>query len=208
MMHRRNTAIFYSCLLVAVILIGVMLFTERSDTVGAVSAAPHTPIVSTLPGAAQDTRSTAGTVSLRWSDAQIRDLITDALSSSEGTVDKVTLTSPDMVTAAGTVARSFIEKALGTSDMASKDTLKQALKLLPENLDITATIRIAVTGGTVTASVTEVSAEGISLPATLLPSDLGRVLSGAVREKLAREGCTPQSLTISDGTLYLNCRMA
>ena len=206
---RRYSVIFYGCLLIAVVLVGAMLFSDRSGssqetvyTRASVSSAASTAV-----STAASTAASTGPLTLRWSAEQLRDLMRTAVEGqTEGiTVDRVTLTAPDTVSVSGTMSRALLEELLEASELEAKKTLLLALRLLPEELSVGIAFSAAAGDGTLAVTPLSLHAESITLPASLLPQELTDGVNAAIRDALEAQHCTLESLFISGEVLYLTC---
>ncbi len=213
---RAYAVVFYGCTLVTLVLIGIMIFypsgrfADDAAPSGSTTALPRTTYASTAPAAPPATTSAAPItthVSLRWSQEQVRMLITQTLKDQalDIRLDEVVLAEPDQVQISGSITRAALVKMVEASDISSKDTLLFGLRLLPQNIDVKGSLRISMEDGALQIVPDSLTAAGIQVPAGLLPADLGSQLGDAVTEKLATEGCVLQELQIANGMLHLSC---
>lgn len=209
---RRYAAVFYGCLLVAVVLAGVMILSERDDrsatsVQSAQSAQPVRTAQPVRPARTSAASSRLVDITLRWTPEQLRTLMQQALDSvtEDAAVTAVTLAAPDTVTVSGTVSRAALERLLDRSDVEGRGTLELALKLLPDTMNVSVAFAASVEDGSLAVSPLSLRAESVTLPASVLPSGVTAAANAAVRRALTEQHCTLETLEIHDDTLLLTC---
>ncbi len=208
---RRYSVIFYGCLLVTIVLVGVMLFSGSDSTTETVYT--KAPITTSAPSATSSAASTAITtttgMTLRWSDEQLRTLMNTAVKSQsiDASIDRVTLSAPDTITVAGTVARTELESMIESSALESKNTLLWALKLLPNDLTFAIAFSAAAEDGTLVVEPLSVRAESVTLPASILPAGVTDAVNASIHDALTAQRCTLESLSVAGEMLYLTCNV-
>ncbi|MEA4822782.1 MAG: hypothetical protein VB111_01545 [Clostridiaceae bacterium] len=208
---RRYSVIFYGCLLVTVVLVGVMLFSGSDSTTETVyTKALSTAFTSSAaPSAASTAAATTAGMTLRWSNEQLRTLMNTAIESQsvEASIDRVALSAPDTITVAGSIARTELEAMLESSELDSKNTLLLALKLLPEDLSFAVAFSAAAEDGTLVVEPLSVRAESVTLPASILPAGVTDAVNASIHDALTAQRCTLESLSVAGEMLYLTCNV-
>ena len=203
---RRYTTIFYSCLLVTVILIGAVMVTSRkpgSDS----SPGEQTTAGTTTRATPMVTTATTMSVTMHWTAEELRTMMSDSISQEvdDVKIEKVTLTEPDIVIVSGTIARSTLETLLQNSEIEGKSALAMAMKLLPGNIDATISFYVEAKSGTLNLEAFSFEAGSIVLPIDLLSEEMFRGVNEQIAEALEQRRCRLRSIKIEDDVLYLAC---
>ena len=219
---RRYSVIFYGCLLVTVVLVGVMLFSEPTGPAEALGTTTQKSInqihattstaVTTAAGTETPLSSSvlpdgSTTVNLRWSNTQIKDFLTQALERAEIAIDvqDITLLEPDTISMTGSIPRDTAINLLDISTIPSKEALRFALRLLPESLEIELSFKAEAVDHTLSVTPLKLVTQGISLPVSILPNSVTDSFHSLVASALKEQHCTLDSLFIADNVLYLTC---
>ena len=202
---RRYTTIFYSCLLVTVVLIGAIMVTSRKPG-SASSSGEQTTAGTTAPATPMVTTATTMSVTMHWTAEELRTMMSDSISQEvdDVKIEKVTLTEPDIVIVSGTIARSTLE-TLQNSDIEGKNALAMAMKLLPGNIDATISFYVEAKSGTLNLEAFSFEAGSIVLPIDLLSEEMFRGVNEQIAESLEQRRCRLRSIKIEDDVLYLAC---
>ena len=206
---KRYTAIFYSCLLVTVVLIGAMMVSSR----------PKATVQTEKTTESQTTKKTTSGVSapmeiIFYRNAeQLRSMLNEAAAESLENVeiDDLTLEAPDLVTISGSVSRSTLEKLLQESNIEGKNTFSMALKLLPVEMEGTVSFRLTVEDGRLNVIPQSFEAGTINLPVEMVSDDLIAAINDAINNSLDEQNYKRdyklKSLVIEDNTLNLTCEI-
>ncbi len=203
---RRYTTIFYSCLLVTVVLIGTMMFTSKSPK-AASAAKEQATTGTTAPTTPAVTTATTMSVTLQWTAEELRTMMADSIAQevSDVKIEKVTLTEPDLITVSGTIARSTLETLLQNSEIEGKSALAMAMKLLPGNIDTTISFYAEAKGGSLLIEPHSFEAGSIELPIALLSDEMFDGINRQIADSLQQRRCRLRSIRIQDDVLYLAC---
>jgi|GEM_PF-1370744 len=215
---RLYAAIFYPCMLAAVMLVGVMLFSPdggittsaTAATGGAFShAALQTTAISAAPAATSSAAPMTTELSLRWSSTQLYEFMHRALEAADiGLhVQSVKLEDPDRVEVSATADRDQICRVIEESFLDNTNLILFALRLLPQEVDTDAVFNISCTNGSLSLVPLELTIAGIELPVTLIPEHVQSEFARLADDTLAQQGCRLDRLFIADNTLYLDCTL-
>ena len=215
---RLYAAIFYPCMLAAVMLVGVMLFSPNGGVAasaaiasgGAVSnAAIQTSAALTMPAATTVPAPAATELSLRWSGAQLYEFIHQPLEAADiGLhVNTIELRDPDQVCVQATANREQISQVIEESSLDNKSLILFALRLFPEEVSADVAFSINCTDGVLSLTPLELTIAGLELPVTLIPETVQTSFVQLASQTLAQQGCSLERLFIADNTLYLDCTL-
>ncbi|MBE6929704.1 MAG: hypothetical protein E7463_05430 [Ruminococcaceae bacterium] len=217
---RFYAAIFYPCMLAAVMLVGVMLFSPDGGIAASGSASadaymmPSTHYITerahqTAPSVTTSAAPPVTQISLRWSSAQLCDYMAEAAASADIglKIDTVELEDPDRFLIHGTVKRDALTRMIENHTSDSR-LLILTVRLLPDNISLEAMFTIACIDGSLKLTPNELSAAGIKLPVSLIPERVYADFSKYAQEALLQQGCSLDRLFISENTLYLDCTLS
>lgn len=208
---RLYSAIFYPCMLAAVMLTGVMLFSSETEDASSIFAqstsggspykAAEQPRITTL------SSSTVSGLSLRWSDTQLLSFLQTALddSGTEITIEDIILSEDNHITIKAKVLRTVINDLLSSRNIPDNAALLFALRFLPDELPFEAAFQLECCSGMLQLTPVSLAAGGLSLPVNSIPDTVCERFSSLAYSALREQGCTLEHLFITDHTLYLDC---
>jgi len=217
---RRYAAVFYVCLLITVILVGFMFFSDdNGETLlssSEINSADNSHQI-TLPAPSSDTAAvtsftpsaSSARMVIRWTNKQLRDILSDSLKSliSSAEISNVELEEPNTITINGRIPKDAIQKLLEEAQTPAAAAAEVALKLAPQKIDLCISCSATVEQGTILLTPHRLCVENVEIPCEILPEEWLLALNNCMKTALTKQQCTALELDIQDGSLSLDCEV-